>query len=199
LRSFHDSKIASFVNNDYLNNKIKKNDSVLIKLQHLFSADQLKVIHSILLSGQEYFANHLIECVISHGDFGLDHIKLSKSNTYIIDFEDLQLAPREFDILFLLTNLEYTNYFPQRRGLHKKICNEFLEGYGMQLPVTPLNDLLYLSIKLNILERYQRLMKNYPVPGYKKYVYYYFLNEGMKRLAKWLDTIKCEMKESYFI
>ena len=105
----------------------------------------------------------------------------------IIDFEDSQMAPREFDILNFLTRLEYTSYFPHPKGTYPQISREFLDGYGMQVTCTPGNNFFYLLIKLDMLETYYRRRKENAIPSRQKSIYSYFEKEGLKRILKWLE------------
>src|SRR5690606_19852381 len=74
----------------------------------------------------------------------------------IIDFEDCQLAPREFDVLNCLARLEYMGRFPHRAATYDLISHRFLNGYGKSMERTPIYRFLYLLIKLDVLESYQR-------------------------------------------
>jgi thiamine kinase-like enzyme len=189
LRNFHDLKMDVFENDNYLTQKLRETNFVLTSLKQFFSSEQLSTIDSIINCYRQFFNNHPNECVISHGDFGLDNIKFSKSLTYIIDFEDLQMAPREFDILNLLTRLEYTSYFPNKPGLYQQVCDEFLKGYDTTLQPSPVHDFIYLMIKLKMIEAYHRLMKEEAGRRYKKLIFYYFRQQGLKRLHQWLKNV----------
>lgn len=131
----------------------------------------------------------MCEWVLSHGDFLIGNIKLSGKTMDVIDFEDCQMAPREFDIINFITRLEYLEYFPHRKSAYQSVKNAFLNGYGIQLDMSsPLNKFLYLYVKLDMLETYHRRRKLNQTPLYQKLIYAYFERNGLIRLRKWLKT-----------
>ena len=189
LRNFHDSKITQDKNEYFIRKKFEKIASHLESLKPLFTRKQLETMDSLIISVKDYIATHSYEWVISHGDFGLDNIKISVSGLQVIDFEDSQMAPREFDIINCLTRLEYTSYFPHNSGEYYKICHEFLEGYKLHFCTTLISNFIYLLIKLDMIESYYRREKGKAGKGYKKLFYSYYEREGIKRLCQWLDRV----------
>ena len=156
LRNFHDSKV-SFTRNDYfLRKKFEKDRLPHGVFKPLFKVEQYRKMDIIIETAREHFSTQPCEWVISHGDFGLDNIKRSGDSLDIVDFEDCQMAPREFDRINFLSRLEYSGYFPHRQENYRKICRAFQEGYGMELPPSPVYDFFYLLVKLDMLETYFR-------------------------------------------
>lgn len=190
LRNFHESQKSTDVNDNFLEWKLNKTHHHIQTLQSLFSIDEIKKMESLIQSARDYLASGLSEWVLSHGDFLIGNIKLSENGMDVIDFEDCQMAPREFDIVNFLTRLEYADYFPNKKGTYQKIQQQFLEGYGLDVKTdSPLYSFLYLYVKLDTLETYFR-RKNFPqTPIYQKLVFSYFEWKGMLRLRNWLNQI----------
>lgn len=157
LRAFHDSQVSTERNDYFLRKKFEKIEAHLAALQHLFTPAQLDKMRHMIDSARAHFESSPCQWVLSHGDFGLDNIKKSADGSLqIIDFEDCQPAPREFDILNCLARLEYAGNFPHRPATYQAIHSQFLQGYGMELPRSPIYDFFYLLIKLDMLETYER-------------------------------------------
>ncbi|MDD2522625.1 MAG: phosphotransferase [Anaerolineaceae bacterium] len=159
LRAFHDTQTTYEKNDYFLRKKFEKFESHLNDLKHLFTADQVDKMNQIYDSAREYFNENSCEWVISHGDFGLDNIKKSGSMLEIIDFEDCQLAPREFDVLNCIIRMDYANWFLATRHSFDLITNQFLLGYRQNMEKTELSNFLSLLIKLDMLETYDRRKK----------------------------------------
>ena len=189
LRNYHDSKVSLSKNEYFIRKKLQKIQTHLEKLRHLFTGEQQEKMNMIIRSSQDYLNTHACDWVISHGDFGLDNIKISDSTMDIIDFEDSQMAPRDFDILNFLTRLEYTGYFSHKKRTYIRICRDFLNGYGLKLPVTPIYNFFYLLIKLDMIETYYRRRRNTTSKIIQKNIYFYFEKEGLRRLNRWLHII----------
>lgn len=174
LRAFHDSQ-TTFEKNDYfLRKKFEKFESHLTDLKHLFTPDQVDQMNLIYDSAKEYFEKHNCEWVISHGDFGLDNIKKSGSTLEIIDFEDCQSAPREFDILNCLNRLDYLRRFPHKTPTFTDTCQQFFEGYGIIKQISPIHRFLDLLIKFDMLETYHRRRTSQQAGFITRFVYAYF-------------------------
>lgn len=183
LRAFHASQTTYERNDYFLRKKFEKFESHLNDLKHLFTPDQVDKLNRIYDSAREYIEKNDCEWVISHGDFGLDNIKKSGSTLEIIDFEDCQSAPREFDVLNCLTRLEYLGRFPHRAATYKKISDQFMNGYGIAVEKTPIHHFLTLLIKLDIIETYSRRAKKNSSGFAMNSVYSYFINENLRELV----------------
>lgn len=189
LRNFHDSRISLEKNEYFLKKKIQKIESHMEALRTLFTDSQRAKMNSIIQIARDYLSTNKCEWVISHGDFGLDNIKVAGKELHIIDFEDCQMAPREFDLLNLLTRLEYTRYFPNNKGVFDKIRDQFLDGYGLELSFTPIYDFLYLLISLDLIESYHRRRRAISGWTYKQVLYQNFEWSNIRKLEKWLDIV----------
>jgi thiamine kinase-like enzyme len=187
LRNYHDSKISLSKNEYFIRKKLQKIQTHLEKLRLLFTGEQQEKMNMIIRSAQDYLNTHACEWVISHGDFSLDNIKISDSTMDIIDFEDSQMAPRDFDVLNFLTRLEYVSYFPHKPGAYDKICRQFQDGYGMYLPHTPVFDFFYSFVKLDMIETYFRRRNEKNCEIHKKLIYLIFERKGKNRLVKFLE------------
>jgi len=186
LRAFHDTRV-SHQNNDYfLRKKFQKIESHLHDLHSLFTGDQMAKMQRIIDQAKVYFDSTPVEWVISHGDFGLSNIQISESSLDIIDFEDCQIAPLEFDILNCLTRMEYVSYFPHRPSAYKIIRKQFLDGYDIQLLLSPGHDFLSLFIKLDIIETYYRRKQLSDTPFLRRMIFSFFEREYLIRLQHWL-------------
>lgn len=183
LRAFHDSQVLSQRNDYFLRKKFEKIEAHLAALQHLFTPTQLEKMRHVIDSARAHFETSPYQWVLSHGDFGLDNIKKSADGSLqIIDFEDCQPAPREFDILNCLARLEYAGSFPHRAATYRAIQEQFLQGYGMALEHSPIVDFFTLLIKLDMLETYERRGKNNQTTFVGKMLYFYFKQEVLNRI-----------------
>ena len=189
LRNFHDSKVSHTRNDYFLRKKFEKTASHMESLKPLFTVEQYRKMDIIIETAREHFSTQPCEWVISHGDFGLDNIKKSGDSLDIVDFEDCQMAPREFDQINFLSRLEYSGYFPHRQENYRKICREFLDGYGLELPVTPTYNFFYLLIKLDMLESYHRRRKGKSSGFLNQARYSYFEYLGKNRLNFFLEGV----------
>lgn len=186
LRAFHDTRV-SHQNNDYfLRKKFQKIESHLHDLQSLFTGDQMANMQRMIDQAKVYFDSTPVEWVISHGDFCLSNIQISESSLDIIDFEDCQIAPREFDILNCLTRMEYVSYFPHRSRPYKIIRNQFLDGYDTQLLLSLGYDFFTLFIRLDIIETYFRRKQMSDTPLLRRMIFSFFERENLVRLIHWL-------------
>lgn len=185
LRAFHDSQTTYEKNDYFLRKKYEKFESHLNDLKHLFTTEQVEKMNHIHHSAKEYFEKNDCEWVISHGDFGLDNIKKSDSILEIIDFEDCQLAPREFDLLNFLGRMEFTGYFPNRNSTYAHISRQFLDGYGfsgnLKNPAAIFFDLL---IKLDLIESYYRRRHSPKTASYQNWIYRYFEYQELINVKK---------------
>ena len=186
LRAFHDTQVTHTRNEKFIRRKFEKFDSHLHDLQSLFTPKQITRMKAIGLDARDYYESTDMEWVISHGDFGLDNIKKSKNDLFVIDFEDCQLAPREFDILNCLVRMDYMNWFPHRRGSYEEICKQFERGYGREMKPSPVYDFLYLLVKLDMLETYYRRKTNLVKNQFSKLVYKIFNLRNIYHLRSWL-------------
>ena len=188
LRAFHDSQVSQTPNEKFIRRKFEKIEAHLEALQTLFTPEQMDTMRGIIEQVRDYFATEPTEWVISHGDFGLDNIKKADDMLEIIDFEDCQMAPREFDILNCLVRLEYVNCFPNIPGTFNQIRNDFLNGYGLLPERTTCNDFTYLLVKLDAIETYYRRRKNDFQTSKNALIYSYFENQVKGKLIRWLTT-----------
>ncbi|MDD4042927.1 MAG: phosphotransferase [Anaerolineaceae bacterium] len=185
LRAFHDTQTTYEKNDYFLRKKFEKFESHLNDLKHLFTADQVDKMNQIYDSAREYFNENSCEWVISHGDFGLDNIKKSGSMLEIIDFEDCQLAPREFDVLNCIIRMDYANWFLATRHSFDLITNQFLLGYRQNMEKTELSNFLSLLIKLDMLETYDRRKKNKSSNVLIRFTYKLFADNCLKALTRY--------------
>lgn len=190
LRAFHDSPVEQIPNEKFLRRKFNKINVQLDTLQSLFTPKQVITMHEIIDNARNYFATEPIEWVLSHGDFGLDNIKLANGKMEIIDFEDCQMAPKEFDLLNLLVRLEYVNHFPHLPSTFQQIQKKLLNGYGEVIKKTPAYDYFYLLIKLDVLETYYRRRNSIPRTSANYIIYSYFENIVKHQLFRWISTQK---------
>ncbi len=186
LRAFHDSQTTYQKNDYFLRKKYEKFESHLNDLKHLFTADQVDKMNQIYGSAREYFEKNDCEWIISHGDFGLDNIKKAGSMLEIIDFEDCQPAPREFDVLNCLARLEYMGRFPHRSATYKEISRQFLDGYGKPMERTPIYCFLYLLIKLDVVETYHRRRTTQQAGWIRQSMYAHFEKNSLKTVTTFL-------------
>lgn len=188
LRAFHDSQVLSERNDYFLRKKFEKIEAHLAALQHLFTPAQLEKMRHIVESARVHFKTGPCQWVLSHGDFGLDNIKkLADGSLEIIDFEDCQPAPREFDILNCLARLEYAGSFPYRPATYQVIHDGFLQGYGMPLERSPIYDFFYLLIKLDMLETYERRKEEDQLNSLQKIKFCRFSNLVFNTIILWLE------------
>ena len=189
LRNFHDYQKNTSINENFIDWKFKKTKQHLHTLKALFSIDQINKTNLLIESARNFLKNDVCEWVLSHGDFLIGNIKLSGKTMDVIDFEDCQMAPREFDIINFITRLEYLEYFPHRKSAYQSVKIAFLNGYGKQLDMTnPLNKFLYLFVKLDMLETYHRRRKLNQTPLYQKLIYAYFERNGLSKLQDWIEN-----------
>jgi len=189
LRAFHDSHVSYDLNEYFLKKKFQKIKSHIEALHSLFSLEELIKIREIIKNAQEYFQMHDCEWVISHGDFLLGNIHLSNYGMDIIDFEDCQMAPREFDCVNFLARLEYADYFPNKKGTYAKILEQFFEGYGKPInPDSLVYDFYYLFVKLDAIETYYRRKQQSKDRWYQRWIYRYFETKGLDQLKYWLHN-----------
>lgn len=187
LRAFHDSQVLSQRNDYFLRKKFEKIEAHLAALQHLFTPTQLEKMRHVIDSARAHFETSPYQWVLSHGDFGLDNIKKSADGSLqIIDFEDCQPAPREFDILNCLARLEYAGSFPHRPAVYQSIHGQFLQGYGMPLVHSTIYDFFYLLIKLDMLETYERRRYKSKLKLVEYFILFFFKSINMNHLKKWL-------------
>ena len=192
LRRFHDSQISNTPNDLFLEKKFERIQLHLEKWGHLFSHDKLKIISQIVLSARSYIDHHLLEWVISHGDFGLGNIKTSKDMTYIIDFENVTMTPRGYEVLTFLTGMQSTIYFINRQKRYQLFSNNFLQGYDLRVDPNPLNEFFYLFTKMEMIANYN---KRTSVGGLRldKAAYSYLGKRLNKSLCHWLEKRKHEI------
>jgi hypothetical protein len=189
LRAFHDTQ-TTFERNDYfLRKKYEKFESHLNDLKHLFTPAQVEKMNLIYASARDYFEKNECEWVISHGDFGLDNIKKSGSMLEIIDFEDCQSAPREFDILNCLTRLEYIERFPSGMSSSQKITERFLDGYSLMAPNSEGYSFLYLLIKLDMLETYHRRSNERSGSWQRKAIFKHFQRTSLASISHFVNSL----------
>lgn len=186
LRAFHDTQVTSERNDYFLRKKYEKFESHGADLKHLFNDEQLIKIDRIYQSARDYYENESCEWVISHGDFGLANIKKSGIELEMIDFEDCQPAPREFDIINCLTRLEHSGKILHRHQAFEGISQMLLEGYNKNISHNASTTFIYLLIKIDVLETFYRRKTEKSASFYKKTVYSYFQNEVFRSLKKWL-------------
>jgi len=188
LRMFHDSRIEQNKNNHFLRRKFEKAERLVSTLHGLFSADQVDKMQAVIERGRNAFETEAVDWVISHGDFGLDNIKRSKDTLEVIDFEDCRMAPRCFDLINMITRLEYTGYFPHRLKFYAHIADQLLNGYG-GIPGSPeaVCNFFYLLIKLDVIESYRRRSSTSDDPLMNRLVYQTFLRRGTKTMIAWLN------------
>lgn len=186
LRAFHDSKPSTEANTYFLRKKFEKVTSLKNTSSHLFSREELEQMDEIIRAAKTHFEKFPCEWVISHGDFGLDNVKVGSSGMDIIDFEDCQMAPREFDILNFLTRLDYTARFPHRPKTFDHISSEFLSGYGPYETCKLVHDFLYLLIKLDMTESYSRRRSVTSLPLWNRLIYRYFERQNLRILKIFL-------------
>lgn len=191
LRNFHDSKVDTKVNDYFIEWKFSKIQQHLQTLHNLFSPEERDKMKVVVNEAKNFLKTDHSEWVLSHGDFLIGNIKLSDSNMMdVIDFEDCQMAPREFDLINFLTRLEYLKYFPHKKDAYKEVQNSFIKGYGLQINrSTPLSQFLYLYVKLDVIETYFRRRKLKQTPLYQKAIYQYFEKNGLMRLKDWLKQL----------
>lgn len=187
LRAFHDSQTTYEKNDYFLRKKFEKFESHLKDLKHLFTPGQVEKMNRIYDSAREYFEKNECEWVISHGDFGLDNIKKSGSTLEIIDFEDCQLAPREFDVLNCLIRLVYMERLPFSKSSYQRIADRFNYGYGTITFQPLVYDFFFLLIKLDILESYARRKRSTTQSQFNKLIYKAFELENERNLKCWLQ------------
>lgn len=189
LRAFHDAKTSWETNEYFLQHKFRKIDNHLEKLSSLFKPEEIEKMRTIISTARGYFDHNPHDWVISHGDFLIGNIKLSGQTMDVIDYEDCQMAPREFDILNFLTRLEYTGQFPHTALTFEKIKNLFLSGYGMPISLNgSVHDFLYLFIKLDVIESYFRRGIGADSSVEKRMIYRIFEHRGTRVLIKWLSN-----------
>jgi hypothetical protein len=189
LRTFHDTQVSYKKNEYFLQKKFEKIESHLQDLQSLFNDEQMKKMRRIIKEARDYFENEQLEWVISHGDFGLSNIQKKEDCLEIIDFEDCQMAPREFDILNCLVRLEYANQLPHLPKTYQNIQEQFLGGYELQIDFNnSVFEFVYLLIKLDALETYfrRRQINNYKL--FLRLVLYFFEINSLKSLSAWLTN-----------
>lgn len=189
VRVFHDSQTTYERNDYFLRKKYEKFESHLNALKHLFTADQVDKMNLIYASAREYFERNKCEWVISHGDFGLDNIKKSGAMLEIVDFEDCQSAPREFDLINLSTRTYYGGFSQGRQSLRSKHIREFLDGYGTHISVSPLSNFFYLLVKIDMIESYFRRRKRTIDSLTYRIIYTQFERKGVNSLIEWLSTV----------
>ncbi len=187
LRAFHDTQTTYEKNDYFLRKKYEKFESHLNDLKHLFTPDQVEKMNHIYDSAREYFEKNDCEWVISHGDFGLDNIKKSGSMLEIIDFEDCQLAPREFDTLNFLIRIEYTDFLHFENSGYKKASKHLCQGYDLFFKGTSLMKFLEILIRLDLIESYNRRI--FQESGFvDNLVYKYFRKDSILRLLTRLEN-----------
>ncbi len=188
LKMFHDSRIGDDKNNHFLHRKFEKAEHLVSTLQGLFSAGQIEKMHAVIERERDAFETEAVDWVISHGDFGLDNIKRSGDTLEVIDFEDCRMAPRCFDLINMITRLEYTGYFPHRPKFYAHIVGQFLDGYG-DVPGSPqaVYDFFYLLIKLDVIESYKRRSSGSDNSLLNRLIYQNFMRRGIKTLTAWLN------------
>lgn len=188
LRNFHDFKTTTIPNDYFLQHKFRKILTLMDQLKLLFSPDELRKIQAIIKNSREHWNTQPCEWVISHGDFLLGNIKKVNNVMEVIDFEDCQMAPREFDVMNFLTRLEYTGYFPHKPSTYERIRQKFLEGYGMPINTeSPIHDFFYLYIKLDAIESYNRRKQDRTNNLIKRSIYNHFETQGMLTLKDFLQ------------
>lgn len=190
LRAFHDSQVSLKRNEVFLQHKFKKYESHLNTLKHLFTPDQVEKMNRVRQTARDYFDQHEVEWVISHGDFGLDNIKKSDSTLEIIDFEDCQPAPREFDFLNCFTRMDYLQALPRGRQHQQRMTADFLSGYGPMPPASPATDFLHLYIKLDMLETYYRRSNEDGYGWLQKIIFKNFCRGSLSRTRELLNSTK---------
>lgn len=186
LRHFHDSRVSSEKNAYFLRKKFEKADYLRHTISPLFTTEQLQKMDSIIQAARDYFESSPVEWVISHGDFGMDNIKLNAAGMDIIDFEDCQMAPREFDLLNFLTRIDYTARFPHIQKTFDRISHVFLSGYGSYETSRPVQDFFYLLIKLDMIESYNRRRFYVHTSSLHRMIYGYYQNQNRNQLNSWL-------------
>lgn len=186
LRNFHDSTVSHEKNEYFLRKKFQKLNALVDAVKPLFNSEHLEKIESIALAARNYCNTTPHEWVLSHGDFGLDNIKKSGSSLEIIDFEDCQMAPREFDLINLFTRLDYTRRFPHNRRTFENIRSRFLAGYGPDPQPSPVSDFLYLVIKLEMLESYYRRLHKKGGSLIDQLIFRIFFFHNQSDIFRWL-------------
>ncbi|MBW6474619.1 MAG: aminoglycoside phosphotransferase family protein [Anaerolineaceae bacterium] len=156
LRAFHDTEPLSTENRGFIEYSQSRLDQHLKQVGHLFRPNQVEAIKNISLSAKDYVDQNSIDWVNMHGDFNIDSIKLSKSATFIIDFERLTVAPRTYEVINFLAALQFSIYFLYRKSFFHWFLNEFLEGYGIQIESTPLNHFFYLKTIFDLIAHYDK-------------------------------------------
>ena len=190
LRAFHDTKVTHEANEYFINKKFQKIENHIKSLSDLFNSDQQTQMRLISDEAKLIMKdNTTLDWVVSHGDFGLDNLKISKSITYVIDFEDSQPAPREFDVTNFLTRFEYSSYFPNCKSTFSTIYKKFMQGYNFQFSHRKVSDFFYLLVKLDMLESYHRRRFNNQAPISQRMIYWYFEQQGLRRIKRWLEGI----------
>lgn len=188
LRNFHDLNIEHESNNSFIENRFRRINQQLRKLERLFKPDQINKMGTIINTAHANIKDSSIEWVTSHGDFGLGNIKISYASTYIIDFENVTKSPRGHEVINFLAGIESTIYFLYRNKLFKSFFNEFLDGYGMRFKPNPLNNFFYLLTKLDMIANYER-RKSVRRISVDKFFSNYLQQEVRKTLSHWLGDI----------
>jgi len=193
LRRFHDSNISYSPDELFFQNKITRFENHVNKLGSLFEHKHIKKLDSIKQLAQAYFATNSQEWVFSHGDFGIGNIKTSSLLTYVIDFENVRMTPRGYEVVNFLSGLQSTIYFVNRKSTYKLLCDDFLRGYGTCINPNPLNTFFAQLTKLDIISNCK---KQLATPGihFGKPMYFYLEKSVIKSLRERLD--KNEMHNS---
>jgi hypothetical protein len=189
LRQFHDTSISQKKNEYFLRKRFEKIEGLITRVELLFSNEQRIQFRQIIDNAQVFFAEQTCEWIRAHGDFGLANFKLDRNNIEIIDFEDSQITPREYDILNCLVRLEYTRFFPHPPKTYQRICHQFLEGYGIQPVNTPAYRFLYLLIKLEVIDTYYRRRTESKENIFNNLLFYFFERHSLNQLETWLSQI----------
>ncbi|MCO5112641.1 MAG: phosphotransferase [Bdellovibrionaceae bacterium] len=115
-------------------------------LLQFFELDLSADFEQNLVSDFESICNHLssLPQVVCHRDYHSRNIMLHKNETYVIDFQDARLGPKQYDLVSLLRDsyvtlpseielelLQY--YFDRTSDLYPESWEEFYQNYQIQI------------------------------------------------------------------
>ncbi len=115
-------------------------------LLQFFELDLSADFEQHLVSDFENICNHLssLPQVVCHRDYHSRNIMLHKNETYVIDFQDARLGPKQYDLVSLLRDsyvtlpseielelLQY--YFDRTSDLYPESWEEFYQNYQIQI------------------------------------------------------------------
>ena len=196
LKNFHDSQVSSSPNDQFLEKKFDRLYQHLKKYGDLFTADEVSRIKKVVSSAQSFIGGHAQEWVISHGDFGLGNIKTSRATTYVIDFENVTMTPRGYEMVKFLSGLQSTIYFLFRENRYESLAQAVLNGYGTMIEPNTLNIFFYLLTKIDMIAKYSQ---HIAAPGLRidKPFYALMRKSLIASLPQWLEHVEDQIVFSY--